>query len=58
MRNRFKQAIAACWNEAIDDEAIDNRAQVLEERFDNQKNIQPLLEKLFGPKVAAEKTKA
>ncbi len=54
----FKQAIAACWNEAIDDEAIDNRAQVLEERFDNQKNIQPLLEKLFGPKVAAEKTKA
>lgn len=53
----FKQAIKSCWEAPVDEEMIEERAQILEDRFDNNQNIQPLLIKLFGPKVTAQKTK-
>jgi hypothetical protein len=53
----FKEAIAHCWTESIDTQAIDNRREILENQFDNQNNILPLLEMIYGPKVEKVKTK-
>lgn len=53
----FKQAIKQCWEVEIGNDAIESRTNVLQTRFDNQKNVLPLLDLIFGPQVEAVKTK-
>jgi len=55
---QYKKAIQACWAEAISQDQLDERKSVLQARFDNQANILPLIEQIYGPSVKANKVKA
>ena len=46
--NGYKKAIAQCWGQEIDNSQIEARVKVLRDTFDNQVNIKPLLEKVYG----------
>ncbi|MFT5512639.1 MAG: hypothetical protein ACI8SE_001037 [Bacteroidia bacterium] len=53
----YSKAISTCWEQEIDNSQIEARAEVLHNTFDNQKNVKPLIEKIFDLVAKPEKAK-